>query len=110
MSIDAKGRHGFSVALQPSSTIRLKRKFEKSQDLNVEPILNYTSSGLMINPRVTISCADGLKFYFRKIGMRGDFSPEGQTEDIDTPQTRLIARYDGLCLRNNGYMIAIVKS
>ena len=103
------GKHGFSEPLPPSCDIKLKREFRKIQDLNLDPLLIYTGTGLISRPRVTISCGPGLKFYFRKAGMTSDFRVIGAQVDIDGPLSRLEAAYDGLCLRSHGYMIVIVK-
>lgn len=109
MSEDATGRHGFSIELPPSSTVKIKRQFKKVQDLAADPILNYASTGLIVSPRVTISCESGLRFYFRKCGMPRDFRVMGGGDEIDGPLESLNAVYEGLCLRNHGYMIVIVK-
>jgi len=103
------GRHGFEIELPPSSTITMIREFEKEQDLDDDPILNYTSSSLVHSPRVDIRCEPGLRFYFRKMGTAGNFAVEGANVELDGPLSEVVAQYDGLCFRNQGYIIVVVK-
>jgi hypothetical protein len=107
--VECDGRQTLSIDLPPASEVVMVREFTKEQDLYYDPILNYTSLGIMNRPSVHISCPPGLRFYFRKTGTSSNFVAKGGNVDLDAPLKKLVAQYDGLCFRNQGYIINIVQ-